>query len=129
MALLPRIPERPADRPETFAEYQRRRDLIAMHRRFADDLAAFLKSDPPPAFEPFAYFQQLGAARPRLLYTPRSVPFEVFTYSWTSGAAGPTRVETAPSRSEAVATWFVDDDVDFGDLFFIDEHDVSWGGL
>jgi hypothetical protein len=53
MASLPPIPERPADRPETFAEYQRRRLIIALHRQFADEITGWLKQDPLPLFDPF----------------------------------------------------------------------------
>jgi hypothetical protein len=47
MALLPPIPDRPADRPETWAEYLSRRAIVAMHRQFADELAAFVIDAPP----------------------------------------------------------------------------------
>ena len=46
MALLPPIPDRPADRPETWAEYLSRRAIVALHRQFADELASWLA----PAF-------------------------------------------------------------------------------
>ena len=46
MALLPLIPPRPADRPETWPEYLRRRATIAMHRQALDDMAVWLKQDP-----------------------------------------------------------------------------------
>src|SRR5215469_1607768 len=41
MALLPPVPDRPADRPETWPEYLSRRSIVAMHRQFADELASF----------------------------------------------------------------------------------------
>jgi hypothetical protein len=47
MALLPPIPDRPADRPETWAEYLSRRAIVAMHRQFADELAAWVVDAPP----------------------------------------------------------------------------------
>jgi hypothetical protein len=47
VALLPPIPDRPADRPETWAEYLSRRAIVAMHRQFADELAAFVVDAPP----------------------------------------------------------------------------------
>ena len=47
MALLPPIPDRPADRPETWAEYLSRRAIVAMHRQFADELAAWVPDAPP----------------------------------------------------------------------------------
>jgi hypothetical protein len=53
MACLPPIPERPAGRPETWTEYSARRVILGMHRQFADDLAAWLKSGPLPPFDPF----------------------------------------------------------------------------
>ena len=43
MAQLPAIPERPADRPETCYQYCRRREIIARHRRLADELTLWLK--------------------------------------------------------------------------------------
>ena len=47
MALLPPVPDRPADRPETWPEYLSRRAIVAMHRQFADELASWLKDAPP----------------------------------------------------------------------------------
>jgi hypothetical protein len=47
VALLPPIPDRPADRPETWAEYLSRRAIVAMHRQFADELAAWVVDAPP----------------------------------------------------------------------------------
>jgi hypothetical protein len=47
MALLPPIPDRPADRPETWTEYLSRRAIVAMHRQFADELAAWVVDTPP----------------------------------------------------------------------------------
>jgi hypothetical protein len=44
MALLPPIPDRPADRPETWSEYLSRRAMVAMHRQFSDELAAWSKT-------------------------------------------------------------------------------------
>ena len=43
MAQLPAIPERPADRPETYYEYCRRREIIARHCRLAGELTLWLK--------------------------------------------------------------------------------------
>jgi hypothetical protein len=47
VALLPPIPDRPADRPETWSEYLSRRAIVAMHRQFADELAAFVVDEAP----------------------------------------------------------------------------------
>jgi hypothetical protein len=47
MALLPPIPDRPADRPETWAEYLSRRAIVAMHRQLLDELAAWVADAPP----------------------------------------------------------------------------------
>jgi hypothetical protein len=47
MALLPPIPDRPADRPETWPEYLSRRAIVAMHRQFLDELAAWVADTPP----------------------------------------------------------------------------------
>lgn len=41
MALLPPIPSRPADRPETWSEYLARRATISMHRQLLDELSAW----------------------------------------------------------------------------------------
>ena len=40
MALLPPIHDRPADRPETWAEYLSRRAMVALHRQLLDEVAA-----------------------------------------------------------------------------------------
>jgi hypothetical protein len=48
MALLPPIPENPADRPESWAEYQSRRSLVALHRGLLDELNAWVKQNPEP---------------------------------------------------------------------------------
>jgi len=45
-ALLPAIPPRPADRAETYEEHTRRRQAIARHRRFADELFAWIEKNP-----------------------------------------------------------------------------------
>jgi hypothetical protein len=47
VALLPPIPDRPADRPETWAEYLSRRAIVAMHRQLLDEIAAFVVDAPP----------------------------------------------------------------------------------
>jgi hypothetical protein len=44
VALLPPIPDRPADRPETWTEYLSRRAIVAMHRQLANELASWLKA-------------------------------------------------------------------------------------
>ena len=44
MALLPPIPKRPIDRPETWTEHNARRGVIAMHRGLLDELRRFLKN-------------------------------------------------------------------------------------
>ena len=46
MALFPPIPSRPADRAESWSEYQHRRALIALHRQQLDQIGAWLKADP-----------------------------------------------------------------------------------
>jgi hypothetical protein len=51
MALLPAIPDRPLDRPETWFEYRERREILAMHRALFDELTSWLNRMPP--FEPF----------------------------------------------------------------------------
>jgi hypothetical protein len=56
VALLPPIPDRPADRPETWPEYLSRRAIVAMHRQFADELASLVQNF--DAFDPFRYFDQ-----------------------------------------------------------------------
>jgi hypothetical protein len=56
--LLPAIPDRPADRPETWSEYLSRRAIVAMHRQFADELASWL-----PTFDPFRYFIDMAGNR------------------------------------------------------------------
>jgi hypothetical protein len=63
MALLPPIPDRPADRPETWAEYLSRRAIVAMHRQFADELAAFAGTFPDGSFDPFRYFADMAGNR------------------------------------------------------------------
>ena len=63
MALLPPIPDRPTDRPETWSEYCIRRGVLALHRQFYDDLTSWLKSDPAPPFDPFDYFKLTNAWR------------------------------------------------------------------
>jgi hypothetical protein len=44
MALLPLIPARPSDRPETFAEYQHRRAALIARRQVNDALLGWLAS-------------------------------------------------------------------------------------
>ena len=46
MALPPPIPTRPADRPETWSEYQHRRAVVALHRQQLDQIGFWLKRDP-----------------------------------------------------------------------------------
>jgi len=70
-ALLPAIPPRPADRPETFAEYQERREAIALHRRFADDLFGWLDRNPLPDFDPFAFFERMHCGGYAVVPAPR----------------------------------------------------------
>jgi hypothetical protein len=75
MALLPPIPARPTDRPEIFDEYRRRRSILVMWRHFNDDLAAWLRRDPPPPFDPFDWFYQGAPYRGfRAAPAPRSTP-------------------------------------------------------
>jgi hypothetical protein len=61
VALLPPIPDRPADRPETWTEYLSRRAIVAMHRQFADELAAWVTRIPP--FDPFDWFVDMAGNR------------------------------------------------------------------
>src|SRR6516165_7721511 len=68
MALLPPIPDRPADRPETWAEYLSRRAIVAMHRQFVDELAGFVKHAHTSIFsDPFEYFRRLADRDARYL--------------------------------------------------------------
>ena len=46
MALLPPIPARPADRPESWSEYLRRRAMITLCRQQSDAMATCLRRDP-----------------------------------------------------------------------------------
>jgi hypothetical protein len=46
MATLPPIPDKPTDRPETWAEYRARRSAIALHRMLLDNLSAWVKKNP-----------------------------------------------------------------------------------
>jgi hypothetical protein len=65
MALLPPVPARPADRPETWSEYCTRRCLIGLHRQFADDLLAWLNTNPAPPFDPFGWMFRGAPYQPR----------------------------------------------------------------
>jgi hypothetical protein len=84
VALLPPNPDRPADRPETWAEYLSRRAIVAMHRQFADELAAWARRIPP--FDPFDYFIDMAGNRLPLTKT-RGQPMAL--------AYGAKRVPTA----------------------------------
>ena len=92
MALLPPIPDRPADRPETWTEYLSRRAIVAMHRQFADELGSWLKRQ--PAFDPFRYFIDMAGNR---------VPFRA-----TRGQTLPIAYGTKRVPSNVV---FIDEDV------------------
>jgi hypothetical protein len=61
VALLPPIPDRPADRPESWTEYLSRRAIVAMHRQFADELAAWATRIPP--FDHFDHFIDMAGNR------------------------------------------------------------------
>jgi len=97
--LLPPIPDRPADRPETWSEYLSRRAIVAMHRQFADEFAAWLKEerlDPQKVtvFDAFRYFTDMAGNR---------VPF-----SKTKGQPIPL---TYGTKRVPTNTVFIDEDV------------------
>src|SRR5215469_4545958 len=97
MALLPPIPDRPANRPETWAEYLSRRAIVAMHRQFADELAGWLKD--APTFDPFRYFIDMAGNR---------VPF-----SKTKGQ--PMALAYGAKRVPTNVVVFIDEDVTWRD--------------
>jgi len=127
--LLPPIPDRPADRPETWSEYLSRRAIVAMHRQFADEFAAWLKEerlDPQKVtvFDAFRYFTDMAGNR---------VPF-----SKTKGQPIPL---TYGTKRVPTNTVFIDEDVTWRedavrrlladptatDLFFTDDAGVPLG--
>ena len=96
MALLPPIPDRPADRPETWTEYLSRRAIVAMHRQFADELASWVtfSINDTGKFDPVRYFVDMAGNR---------VPF-----SKTKGQPIPL---TYGTKRVPTNTVFIDEDV------------------
>ena len=87
-ALLPAIPARPADRPETFEEYRARREAIALHRQFADDLFGWLDKNPLPDFDPFEFFSRMHCGGYAVVPEPAWMPRAWTTISLPIPPAG-----------------------------------------
>ena len=116
MALLPPIPDRPADRPETWAEYLSRRAIVAMHRQFVDELAGFVKHAHTSIFsDPFEYFRRLADRDAR--YLRRRAARDAPTFDSFIDMAG-NRVPFTTGRSDAVRRLLADRDAH--NLFFTD---------
>jgi hypothetical protein len=116
MALLPPIPDRPADRPETWTEYLSRRAIVAMHRQFLDELAACIKREPP--FDVFDYFFGPVKDAPPVLPAPRGMPIPL-PYGSNRGPRNTVLIdEDVTWRDDAVRRLLADPSAT--DLFFTD---------
>jgi hypothetical protein len=124
LAQLPPIPERPSDRPETWSEYCNRRGVLALHRQLYDDLTAWLRSDPPPAFDPFDYFALAKASEQRreffgLTYkSTRALPGTAASMRNSTRALPGTAAEPGITRNQIVADFVASDATD---LIFVGE--------
>jgi hypothetical protein len=105
VALLPPIPDRPADRPETWAEYLSRRAIVAMHRQVFDEFAAWLtkeRLDPQQVkvFDPFRYFIDMVKLLPAKRY-PKPTLFSA-DVTWREDAV--RRLLADPSATDLIFT-------------------------
>jgi hypothetical protein len=99
VALLPPIPDRPADRPETWAEYLSRRAIVAMHRQLLDEIAAFAVDAPPftvgDVLKNFGRFAEAYRFKPKPVFIDEDV-------TWRDDAV--RRLLADPSATDLIFT-------------------------